>query len=622
MDYSILPTIKSPADVKKLSEEETKKLCEEIRSKLIEVVSVNGGHLSSNLGTVELTVSLHKAFSSPQDSIVFDVGHQSYTHKMLTGRYQKIDTIRTGGGLSGFPKRSESEHDAFIAGHASTSISAAYGIAKAKQLTGDNSYTIAIIGDGSLTGGLAYEGLNNAGRFNKNFIVILNDNKMSISKNVGAMARYLTSIRVNPWYIRIKSKVERGLVKIPLLGKPIRNALRHSKSRVKRLVLKDTIFDRMGFSYYGPVDGHNLEELSNAMFAAKKSKDPCLIHVVTTKGKGYSFAEDNSAEFHGIGSFNVDTGEAISKKENFSSVFSKVLCKIAKKDERVCAITAAMRTGTGLVEFSKKYKNRFFDVGIAEEHAVTFASGMATKGMMPVFAVYSTFLQRSFDQLIHDCAMQKLHIVLSIDRAGVVGEDGETHQGLFDVSMLNSIPNTTVFSPCYFEGLEKSLNTAIYGCNDLVAVRYPRGGEMYRPENYKENNVNYDIYGDKDADILIVTYGRLFSNAALCYKKLKEKSKSVCILKLCKIKPIDEQAVRFALNFEKIHFFEEGILAGGIAQTFFNMLSNNGYSGEYGITAVEDKFIDHDSVNGTLEKLSLDCDSMVKRIEEYYEEET
>ncbi|MBQ0098359.1 MAG: 1-deoxy-D-xylulose-5-phosphate synthase [Oscillospiraceae bacterium] len=622
MDYSILEKIKSPSDVKSLSESDTKELCKEIRAKLIEVVSVNGGHLSSNLGTVELTVAIHKAFDSPKDSIVFDVGHQCYTHKMLTGRYQKIDTIRTCDGLSGFPKRSESEHDAFNAGHASTSISAAYGIAKAKQLVGDNSYTIAVIGDGSLTGGLAYEGLNNAGRFNKNFIVILNDNKMSISKNVGAMARYLTSIRVNPWYIRLKSKVERVLVRVPLIGKPIRNGLRHSKSKVKRLVLKDTIFDRMGFSYYGPVDGHDLEELANAMFAAKRSKDPCLIHVVTTKGKGYHFAEDNSAEFHGIGSFNINTGEPISKKENFSSKFSECLCDLAEKDEKICAITAAMRTGTGLVEFSHRFKNRFFDVGIAEEHAVTFAGGLATKGLIPVFAVYSTFLQRSYDQLIHDVAMQKLHIVLAIDRAGVVGEDGETHQGLFDVSMLNSIPNTTIFSPCYFDGLSKSLSIAVHGCNDVVAVRYPRGGELYRPDDYLESSANFDIYGDENARVLIVTYGRLFSHASLAYKKLKEKSISICILKLCKIKPIDVKAVSFATKFSKIYFYEEGIQKGGIAETFREMLYSQGFTGEYDITAVDDKFVSHDTVNGSLEKLSLDCDSMVQRIEKDYEEKT
>ena len=344
MSYEILSKIESPADVKALSDEQLTELCAEIREKLIDVISVNGGHLSSNLGTVELTVALHKVFDCPRDSVVFDVGHQSYTHKMLTGRYDRIGTIRREGGLSGFPKRSESEYDAFNAGHASTSISAALGIAKAKQLTGDPSYTVAIIGDGSLTGGLAYEGLNNAGQHKKNFIVILNDNRMSISRNVGAMARYLSSIRMQPWYRRLKRGTERALSKVPLLGKPVSELLKRSKSKVKHVMYRHTIFDKLGLSYYGPVDGHNMEDLINALNTVKQSKDPALLHVVTKKGKGYKYAEDDSASYHGIGSFNVDTGEPISSKENFSAVFGRKLCELANADERVCAVTAAMRT--------------------------------------------------------------------------------------------------------------------------------------------------------------------------------------------------------------------------------------------------------------------------------------
>ena len=378
MDNGILPKIKSPADLKALNTEQLCELCAEIRKKLIDVTSTNGGHLSPNLGVVELTVMLHKVFDTPKDSIVFDVGHQCYTHKMLTGRYRDIDTIRTSGGLSGFPKRSESEYDAFNAGHSSTSISAAYGISKAKQLLGDDSYTIAVIGDGSLTGGEAYEGLNNAGRLKKNFIVILNDNKMSISMNVGAMARYLRGIRVEPWYIRLKSKVERGLTYVPFAGSFISRALKRSKSKIKQAVIKNTLFDQLGFTYYGPVDGHDLNALEKALFAAKRSKDPCLIHVITKKGKGYEPAESDSASFHGIGRFDIDSGEPISKGKSFSSYFGEKLCEIAYKNDKVLAITAAMRTGTGLVEFSKLFKDRFFDVGIAEQHAVTFAGGLAT----------------------------------------------------------------------------------------------------------------------------------------------------------------------------------------------------------------------------------------------------
>ncbi len=610
MSNEILSTIKSPQDLKKLDEATLTKLCEEIRTQIIDIVSVNGGHLSPNLGVVELTVMLHYVFDCPSDSIVWDVGHQCYTHKMLTGRYDVINTIRTEDGISGFPKRNESEYDAFNAGHSSTSISAALGIAHAKQLKGDDSHTIAVIGDGSLTGGLAYEGLNNAGRFKKNFIVILNDNKMSISKNVGAMAKYLTSIRVKPTYLRIKNKVENGLTHIPLLGSPIKSLLRHSKSRVKHLVYKDTLFDQLGFRYYGPVDGHDLDALKNALLASKNTKGPVLLHVVTKKGKGYQYAESDSASFHGIGQFDIETGEPISSKKDFSTVFGEGLCRIAQTDDRICAVTAAMRTGTGLMDFSRIYKDRFFDVGIAEEHAVTFSCGLATKGMIPVFAVYSTFLQRGYDQLLHDAAMQKLHMVVAVDRAGIVGEDGETHQGVFDVSMLNSIPNTTIFSPCYFDEMKQSLNTAIYGCDSLVAVRYPRGGEIARPDDLQVSSMNYNIYGDRNANKLLITYGRLFANAVTAYEMLKDEDESICVLKLCKIKPIDKAAIEFAKDFEKIHFFEEGILAGGIGETFDYELTKIGYTGVYKVTAIEDRFIQHASVKSALEHNKLDAQSM------------
>ncbi|MBQ6335890.1 MAG: 1-deoxy-D-xylulose-5-phosphate synthase [Ruminococcus sp.] len=610
MSYDILSTIQSPDDVKTLSKEQTEQLCAEIREKLIDVVSVNGGHLSSNLGVVELTVALHKAFDCPRDSIVFDVGHQSYTHKMLTGRYDKIDTIRREGGLSGFPKRSESDCDAFNAGHASTSISAALGIAKAKQLLGDPSYTVAVIGDGSLTGGLAYEGLNNAGQHKKNFIIILNDNRMSISKNVGAMARYLGSIRMQPWYLRLKSGTERFLSKLPLLGRPVSFVLKRSKAKVKHVLYRHTIFDKLGLSYYGPVDGHNLEELVTALNAVKRSKDPALLHVVTKKGKGYKYAEDDSAYYHGVGSFNIDTGEPISSKKNFSSVFGRKLCELAEADQRVCAVTAAMRTGTGLEDFSKLYRDRFFDVGIAEEHAVTFSAGLALTGMLPVFAVYSTFLQRGYDQLIHDAAMQNAHMVLAIDRAGVVGEDGETHQGLFDVSMLNAIPNCTVYSPCYFEGMENTLTAALFETEGLAAVRYPRGGEGYRPEGYTAESVNYDIVGEHDAPVLLVTYGRLFSEAAKAQELLKARGVNGCILKLCRIKPIDKQAIAFAAGFERIYFFEEGMRSGSVADDLRDQLQKSGWNGAYRVRAVDDTFVQHASVRATLRNLGLDAESM------------
>ena len=616
MSYPLLSSIHSPADLKALPDEQIPALCEEIRDKLIDVVSVNGGHLSSNLGVVELTVLLHRIFNCPEDSIVFDVGHQCYTHKMLTGRYDRIDTIRREGGLSGFPKRKESPCDAFNAGHASTSISAAFGICKAKELSGDNSYTIAVIGDGSLTGGMAYEGLNNAGRYNKNFIIILNDNKMSISKNVGAMARYLSSMRMQPWYLRLKTRTERLLMKIPLLGKPIGNVLKRSKSRVKHVLYRHTIFEKLGMSYYGPVDGHNIEELTNALNAVRRSKDPALLHVVTTKGKGYKFAEKDAASFHGIGSFNVDTGEPISSKLTYSDVFGEELCRLAAEDKRICAITAAMRTGTGLAEFAKQYKDRFFDVGIAEEHAVTFAAGMAVGGRLPVFAVYSSFLQRGFDQIIHDAAMQWAHVIIGVDRAGIVGEDGETHQGLFDVSMLNVIPGVSILSPCYFDGLKSALFAALYDIEGVIALRYPRGSEGFRPEAYTEESVNYDIVGDRNASILIITYGRLFSEAASAAEQLKKDGLSVCILKLCRIKPIDPEAVAFAAGFEKICFFEEGMRSGSVSEAMRRLLYDCGCQGEYHAVAVDDKYIHHASVASALHHLGLDAQGMVEKLTE------
>ena len=616
MSYEILSKIESPADVKALSAEQLDQLCDEIREKLIDVVSVNGGHLSSNLGVVELTVAMHRVFDCPADSIVFDVGHQSYTHKMLTGRYHEIDTIRREGGLSGFPKRCESDYDAFNAGHASTSISAALGIAKAKLLTGDPSYTIAVIGDGSLTGGMAYEGLNNAGQHKKNFIVILNDNRMSISRNVGAMARYLSSIRMQPWYRRLKRGTEHSLSKIPLLGRPIGNLLKRSKSKVKHVMYRHTIFDKLGLSYYGPVDGHNMEDLMNALNTVKQSKDPALLHVVTKKGKGYKYAEDDSASYHGVGSFNVDTGEPISSNKNFSAVFGEKLCELAGTDQRVCAVTAAMRTGTGLMDFSKQYRDRFFDVGIAEEHAVTFAAGLAVNGMLPVFAVYSTFLQRGYDQLIHDVSMQNAHLVLGVDRAGVVGEDGETHQGLFDVSMLNAIPDTTIYSPCYFDGLENALTAALFEDKGLVAVRYPRGGEGKKPDGYGRENIDYEIYGDRDADTLLITYGRLFNEAVAARQIVKEQGGELCIMKLCRIKPIDERAVKLASGFPKIHFFEEGMRSGSVADRFRDMLDLQNYSGSYRVRAVDDTYVQHASVKNSLQALGFDAQSMARSVQQ------
>ncbi len=615
-EYKLLSKIRSPHDVKNIDDKDIPLLCTEIREKLVETVSVNGGHLSPNLGVVELTVALHRIFNFPKDSIVFDVGHQSYTHKLLTGRFNDFDTLRLKDGISGFPKRSESKYDDFNTGHSSTSISAAFGIANAKQLSGDQSYTIAVIGDGSFTGGLAYEAMNNAGRFKKNFIVILNDNKMSISPNVGALPRYLTTVRIQPWYIRVKRVTEKVLSNTPIIGKPIKAFLRRGKSRIKNIIYKNTLFDCFGFTYLGPIDGHSVDELENALKAAKKINSPVMLHVVTKKGKGYQPAEDNPGEFHGIGKFDIDSGEPLSSHKGFSAEFGKAMCGLAEKDKKICAITAAMSQGTGLSDFAKQYKDRFFDVGIAEEHAVTFGCGLAAKGMRPVFAVYSTFLQRSYDQLLHDAAMSELHLVLGVDRAGIVGSDGETHQGVFDVSILNTIPNTTIFSPTYFEGMRKSLATAVYICDNLAVVRYPRGGELYKPDDFGEESIAFNIYGNENSKNLIITYGRLFSYACKAKETLEKMGIDVCILKLCKIKPLDESAVNFASGFERVWFFEEGIKSGGIARNFSDLLFLTEFNGSYHIKAINDKFVKQMSVSQALSELELDNDGMVKTISE------
>ena len=613
-EYKLLSKIKSPADVKSLREEDMDALCAEIREKLIEVVSVNGGHLSPNLGVVEMTVAMHRIFDFPKDSVVWDVGHQSYTHKLLTGRFDSFDTLRTKGGISGFPKKEESPYDDFNTGHSSTSISAAFGIANAKAMSGDNSHTIAVIGDGSFTGGLAFEAMNNAGRFNKNFIVVLNDNKMSISKNVGAIPRYLTTVRIQPWYIRVKKATERGLSKIPLLGRLMKGFLRRSKSKIKNIVYKNTLFDCFGFTYLGPIDGHNVEELENAFKTAKKNNSPVLVHVVTKKGKGYRPAEDKPGDFHGIGQFDIDSGEPLSSHKGFSAAFGKTLCELAESDDKLCAITAAMGSGTGLSDFAKLHKNRYFDVGIAEEHAVTFGCGLAAKGYRPVFAVYSTFLQRSYDQLIHDASLGQNHLVLAIDRAGIVGSDGETHQGVFDVSMLNTIPNSTIYSPSYFEGMRKALVDSLYCQSGLAAVRYPRGGELYKPDDFREESIDYNIYGNPNAKYLIVTYGRLFSYACRAKEILRSQGVDVCILKLCKIKPVSGEAVFFASRFEQIWFFEEGVKNGGIARNFSDLVVFRGFKGNYHIKAIGDEFVKQMTVSEALALLKLDANGMAEVI--------
>ncbi len=617
----ILEKIRSPQDLRQLSRQELETLCEEMREVIIRTVSDNGGHLASNLGVVELTVALCLTFSPHKDSIVWDVGHQSYPYKLLTGRYSGFSTLRREGGLSGFPNREESPCDSFTSGHSSASISSALGLSEACRLQEDDSRVVAVIGDGALTGGLAFEGLNNAGQFRRNLIVILNDNTMSISKNVGSLARYLTYMRTKPGYIKAKSSVEDALGRVPLVGKPIARLMRRAKSNIKKLLYNSTIFSDLGFAYYGPFDGHNIKELSETLEAAKLLKKPVLIHVRTYKGKGYQYAEQSPTLYHGISGFNVDTGDPGEKAQTFSDVFGQTLCRLAEKDEKICAITAAMAEGTGLAGFRQQFKGRFYDVGIAEEHAVTFAGGLAAGGMLPVFAVYSTFLQRCYDQLIHDVALQKVKVLLAIDRAGIVGEDGMTHQGLFDVAFLRTVPGVTLYSPAYFGELREQTAYLAEKGRGLCAIRYPRGRELYKPVYFHSGTESYFVYGSHSAEICIVTYGRLFSFAAEAADKLGARGIDVKLLKLNRVIPIAADAVSEVLDCRQVFFFEEGIRQGGVGEYFATLLLEGGFAGRYVLRAIDQPFIKHAPMFRALEQLGLSTGGICRTVLEHYKEE-
>lgn len=606
MQESILKRVtKTPGEIKRLNKDETEQLCRELREELLNTVAKTGGHLASNLGAVELTVALHKNFNMPKDKIVFDVGHQCYVHKMLTGRLEQFDTLRKKGGISGFPRPDESEFDAFSAGHSSTSVSAAFGIAEAKREKHEGGYVIAVVGDGAISGGLIYEGLNNAGRSKDKLIVILNDNKMSISKNVGAMSRYLAKVRSKRSYHKFKIGMEKFLLHIPFCGKKLVHYAIKIKTAFKGMFFKSTIFEDLGFSYLGPIDGHDLDKLDYMLNLAKNEKRPVLLHINTVKGKGYSYAEKIPSIYHGVSPFDVETGESAPSGPNFSKEFGEALVSFAEKDKRICAITAAMRDSTGLIPFSKEFKSRFYDVGIAEEHAVTFASGLAINGMIPFFAVYSTFLQRSYDMIIHDAALQNLKVILCIDRAGIVGADGETHQGVFDVAFLNSIPNVTVYSPSTFKELRYDMKCAIYNDTGVVAIRYPKGNEISAELSEPSD---YYVIGNTESDTAIISYGREISESLLANETLNVK-----IIAFNKIKPINENAVKEALKCKKLYFFEEGMRTGGFSEHFVSVLCERGFKGEISITAI-DGFVPHSTVNEALSDLKLDSKSIIEKI--------
>ena len=575
----ILETIHSPADVKALDKSQLPQLCQELREFLIENVSRTGGHLASNLGAVELTVAIHRVFDTATDRLVFDVGHQCYVHKALTGRQELFSTLRQLDGLSGFPKPYESEHDAFIAGHASNSVSVTLGMARARTLQNKDYSVLALIGDGALTGGLAYEGLNNAGASGEPLIVILNDNGMSINPNVGAMPTHLSRLRSKPAYYHFK-KWYRGL-----FGRhPMENGLYRFNHRVKTALKKtlwpgSTLFEDMGFTYLGPIDGHDLPRLCDMLQWAREQNGPVLVHVHTVKGKGYSFAEQNPGKFHGIGPFDPETG--LAKKsggESFSSVFGKALADCAARDSRVCAITAAMADGTGLSGFAKEFPERFFDVAIAEGHGVSMAAGLSSQGMIPVFAVYSTFLQRGYDQLIHDVALERLHVVFGVDRAGLVGPDGETHHGCFDPLFLCTIPSFTVLCPANFAELRSMLKKAVFELDGPVAVRYPRGGEgAFREDRSAEMVARLRQGGD----VTLMSYGVLVNNLLEAAELLAEKGIQAEVLKLNQISPLDHGTVCEALGGRKtLLVLEDSFGAGCVGQRVAAILAEHGQAPE------------------------------------------
>lgn len=615
-DDKLLRKISTPSDLKKLNLTELNELAAELRGAIIKNVSKTGGHLASNLGVVELTIALHYCFDSPRDSIVWDVGHQCYSHKMLTGRYREFSTLRQPGGISGFTNPNESIHDVFFSGHASTSISSAFGIAMANKIKGRDNYAVAVIGDGAFTGGMAYEALNNAGKERSNLIVILNDNEMSISENVGSFAQHLAVIKARPEYLQFKAGTERILKKIPYVGDDLANDIFKLKTTIKKAVYREsTMFEDLGFRYMGPLDGHNISVLIDAIEAAKTTHFPILIHICTKKGKGYDYAELDPSCFHGISKFDINTGEFHVSDTSFSSEFGSYLLNIAKTDNSICAITAAMSLGTGLEPFKLEFPDRFFDVGIAEEHAVTFASGLAKGGMKPVFAVYSAFLQRAYDQLVHDAAIQRLNITVVIDRAGFVSGDGVTHQGILDVPFINSIPDTTVWSPATYEEMRRDLKKSIYETEGLSFVRMFKGSELpLEKEGACLSYSDFDVFGKDDSKIVIVSYGRLSYYAYKALKFLNENGYKVKFIKLNKIKPLNIKAVEEAENSDKIFFFEECEKSGGVGEIFNEALTENHYKGEFILRAIDNEFVEHSTVELMLKKFGLDSDSMIKLI--------
>ena len=613
----LLEKIQKENDIKQLKPEELEKLAEEIRQFLVEKISVTGGHLASNLGVVELTMALHLAFELPQDKMIWDVGHQSYTHKILTGRRAGFDDLRKYGGMSGFPKRKESECDAFDTGHSSTSISAGLGYVAARDIKGEEHSVISIIGDGAMTGGMAYEALNNASRLKSNFIIVLNDNNMSISENVGGMSRYLNGLRTAEAYTGLKKGVEDTLMKIPVQGEKILYQMKKTKSGLKQLFVPGMFFEDMGITYLGPVDGHDIRKLYKTFQEAKRVDHAVLVHVLTKKGKGYVPAEENPSRFHGIVPFDIETGEAKEKssKDSYTDIFSKVFCDIAKQNDAVVGITAAMADGTGLARFARMFPDRFFDVGIAEEHALTFAAGLAAGGLKPVVAVYSSFLQRAFDQTIHDVCLQNLPVMIAVDRAGLVGSDGETHQGLFDLSFLNMIPNMTILSPKN----RWEMADMVRFCADFqypVALRYPRGAayeglSAFRtPIVYGKSVILYE-----EEDIAVIFVGHMAELAVQVRDRLKEIGYHCSLINARFVKPLDTEMLEALTKDHRLFVtIEENVLSGGFGEQVLHYVSRAKLDVGVRCIGIPDDYVEHGNVDLLRREVGLDAETIVKQI--------
>ena len=613
----LLEKIQKENDIKQLKPEELEKLAEEIRQFLVEKISVTGGHLASNLGVVELTMALHLAFELPQDKMIWDVGHQSYTHKILTGRRAGFDDLRKYGGMSGFPKRKESECDAFDTGHSSTSISAGLGYVAARDIKGEEHSVISIIGDGAMTGGMAYEALNNASRLKSNFIIVLNDNNMSISENVGGMSRYLNGLRTAEAYTGLKKGVEDTLMKIPVQGEKILYQMKKTKSGLKQLFVPGMFFEDMGITYLGPVDGHDIRKLYKTFQEAKRVDHAVLVHVLTKKGKGYVPAEENPSRFHGIVPFDIETGEAKEKssKDSYTDIFSKVFCDIAKQNDAVVGITAAMADGTGLARFARMFPDRFFDVGIAEEHALTFAAGLAAGGLKPVVAVYSSFFQRAFDQTIHDVCLQNLPVMIAVDRAGLVGSDGETHQGLFDLSFLNMIPNMTILSPKN----RWEMADMVRFCADFqypVALRYPRGAayeglSAFRtPIVYGKSEILYE-----EEDIAVIFVGHMAELAVQVRDRLKEIGYHCSLINARFVKPLDTEMLEALTKDHRLFVtIEENVLSGGFGEQVLHYVSRAKLDVGVRCIGIPDDYVEHGNVDLLRREVGLDAETIVKQI--------